>query len=207
MKVHKKKEDNKNAFLIGIFFLISSVFFGVYVSSEDHLSIKEGQTDFSSITQSNQLDQINDHLKTTNDKMELQKLKALVANLKVEHELTKSENLKSQYEAKEPIINFDEDPRERRLAEDLGRTNQLKKVPLDPRSQVYNSVLEDRQAHKRQEEERRRQAQKFVADARKDGWVVRLDDKHQIKSYRRIDSSEEVDPENIDYRGFSVVPK
>ncbi|MBL7554860.1 MAG: hypothetical protein JNM24_03485 [Bdellovibrionaceae bacterium] len=207
----QKSKDNKShfAYLIGLFFLASSALFGVFVISEDHLNLPservEGQADFSSTHKTTDLDKVNDHLKSVSDKMETDRLKALVANLKASHDTGPSQPI-AQRASDEPIVEIENGMRERQLAQELGRTNEFKKPATDPRSIVYNSVIQDRENAKAKEEERRRLAKEFVAKARKEGWIVNLDSDYKIKSYRHVDETPEKEQET-DYRGYSVVPK
>lgn len=201
-----KKEDNFFIRLIGIFFLVSSIFFCGYVVYEDRLNLNEGQTDFSSIRKNNELDAINEHLRSVSDKIEYERIKTLVANLKSHDGASDQIVREKQLKDSEPIVNFSDDPRTRQLAEELGRTNEIKNEPKDPRSLVYNSVIQERQAEKAKEAERRQQAKDFVANARKDGWIVTLDENFKIKSYRHIEESGGPSAE-VDYKGYQVVPK
>ena len=208
MKAKKQKKDSLFVRLIGIFFLISSSFFCGYVIFEEHLNLNpEGQSDSSSIYKTNELDNVNDHLKAVSDKMELERMRTMVANLKTSHGNTNEIIKYKSPSDDEPIINFSDDPRVRELAEDLGRTNELKRTPKDPRSMVYNSVIEDRQTQKYKEAQRRQQAQEFVNKARKDGWIVNLDENFKIKSYRHIDTEDQPESQEVNYQGYLAVPK
>lgn len=208
MKAKKKKNENFFARLIGVFFLVSSTFFCGYVMFEDKLNLnEEGQADFSSVRKVNDLDTVNEHLKSVSDKMELERMKALVANMKVDHSNVTVRDQVNPANENQPIIDFSDDPRIRQLAEDFGRTTDLKKRPQDPRSIVYNSVIEDRALQKQKEVERRQQALEFVSRARKDGWIVKLDENYKIKSYRRADEDTSGKTEEIDYKGYEVIPK
>ena len=210
MKTQRSKENNNTfAYLIGLFFLASSALFGVFVISEDHLNLPNepvaGQTEFSSTHKSTDLDKVNDHLRSVADKMETDRLRTLVANLKASHDNSPSQPL-PQNNSNEPIVEIENGMRERQLAQELGRTNEFKKPAVDPRSIVYNSVIQDRENAKAKEEERRRLAKEFVAKARKEGWIVHLDSDFKIKSYRHVDETPENEQET-DYRGYSVIPK
>lgn len=208
MKAKKKKNENFFARLIGVFFLVSSTFFCGYVMFEDKLNLnEEGQADFSSVRKVNDLDTVNEHLKSVSDKMELERMKALVANMKVDHSNVTVRDQVNPANENQPIIDFSDDPRIRQLAEDFGRTTDLKKRPQDPRSIVYNSVIEDRALQRQKEVERRQQALEFVSRARKDGWIVKLDENYKIKSYRRADEDPSGKTEEIDYKGYEVIPK
>jgi hypothetical protein len=209
MKTQKPiKKDNFAAYLLGLFFLASSALFGVFVISDEHPTIvaaTEGQSDSSSLHKITELDNVNDHLKSVANKMEYQRLQALVANLKAGHDTAPSQPV-VQNNSDEPIVELENDLREKKMAQQLGRTNEFKKPSTDPRSLVYKSVIEDRQATKAKEEERKRQAKEFVANARKDGWIVNLDSDFKIKSYRHVDDMPDQDGDE-DYRGFPVLPK
>tara|TARA_B110001454_G_scaffold218991_1_gene249079 strand:+ start:125936 stop:126565 length:630 start_codon:yes stop_codon:yes gene_type:complete len=209
MKTQKpKKNDNFAAYLLGLFFLASSALFGVFVISDDHGTVAgqtEGQSDFSSTRNITELDKVNDHLKSVADKMEYERLKTLVANLKASRDTGPSTPI-VQNNDDQPIVELENDLREKQMAQQLGRTNEIKRPATDPRSLVYNSVIEDRQLAKAKEEERIRQAKEFVAKARKEGWIVNLDSDFKIKSYRHVDDMPDQNPEK-DYRGFPVVPK
>ena len=206
----KKKQRQTNVFvgLIGMFFLMSSALFCGYVVYEDHLNLNaEGQADFSSIHKPNELESVNDHLKSVSDKMELERLKTLVANMKIGHGNTSDKVNNYEPLGDQPIVDFSGDPRVEQMAEDFGRNSELKRKPLDPRSIVYESVIEERKLQKQKEEDRRHQADAFIANARKDGWIVQLDPStYKIKSYRRLESPEG-SPSDVDYKGFEVVPK
>ncbi len=209
MKAKKKqKQNNVFVWMIGIFFLMSSALFCWYVVYEDHLNLNsEGQVEFSSVHKPNDLETVNDHLKSVSDKMELERLKTLVANIKISHGNTMDQVGNNLPQGDQPIVDFSEDPRIDQMAEDFGRTSELKKKPMDPRSIVYESVIEERKLQKQKEEDRRHQADAFIANARKDGWIVQLDPStYKIKSYRRLDTPEGI-PAAIDYKGFEVVPK
>lgn len=210
MKTQNSKDSNSTfGYLIGLFFLASSAIFGVFVFSEDHLNLHSdsgaGQTDFSSIHKATDLDKVNDHLKSVADKMETDRLRNLLANLKVSRDTSPTQTI-TQKASDEPIVEIENGMRERQLAHELGRTNEFKKSPADPRSVVYNSVIQDRENAKAKEEERKRLAKEFVAKARKEGWIVQLDSEFKIKSYRHIDETPENEQET-DYRGYSVIPK
>lgn len=208
MKTQKpKKNDNFFAYLIGLFFIGSSALFGAFVMSEDHLHIgpAQGQSEFSSIKKETDLDKINDHMKSVSDKMEYERLKAMVDNMKAGHEASLPSQPIVQNNG-EPIVELENDMRERDFAQQIGRTSEIKKQPSDPRTLVYNSVIQDRATAKAKEDERRRLAKEFVAKARKDGWIVNLDADFKIKSYRHVEDIPEQDRET-DYRGYSVIPK
>lgn len=208
MKIKKQKNNNLFIRLIGIFFLISSSFFCGYVIFEDHLNLSsDGQSDFSSIQKKNELDNVNNYLKSVSDKMELERMRTLVANLKTSHSNSNEVRKFKSPSDDEPIIEFSDDPRVRELAEEFGRTSELKKNPKDPRSVVYNSVIEGREAKIEKEAQRRQQAQQFVDNARKDGWIVSLDGDYKIKSYRRVEDPPESDSQDVNYQGFQAVPK
>ncbi len=206
----KKKDDGASARMIGAFFLISSVVFGGFVFYEDNLNLnerEEGQAEFSSVHKPDDIEIVNEHLKKVTDKMELERMKTMVANMKIANEGASSAVAAKRADENQPIIDFSDDPRGRQQAEDFGRTNELKKNPIDPRSLVYGSVIDERRAQKVKELERREQAKAFVANARKDGWRVRLDDNYKIKSYERMDpeSAEQVEQEK--YKGYEILPK
>lgn len=205
---NSKKNDNFFAYLIGLFFLASSVVFGIFVLSEDHLNIAgetEGQSELSSTRKITELDKVNDHLKSVSDKMEYERLKTLVANMKASHDTTPSQPVVSTYDD-QPIVELENDMREKNFAQQLGRMNEIKKPATDPRSVVYDSVMADRAAAKVKEEEKRQAAKDFLAKARKDGWIVNLDADFNIKSYRHVDDVPKQGSE-INYQGFPVVPK
>lgn len=205
-----KKNEATFAGMIGAFFLISAVFFGGYVFYEDKLNLnerEEGHSEFSSTYKPSEIDIVNDHLKSVSDKMELQRMKAMVANMKVANSSSGESSNTNRVEETRPIIDFSDDPRGRQQAEDFGRTNELKKIPTDPRSLVYGSVIDERRAQKVKEFQRREQAKAFVANAKKDGWRVRLDENFKIKSYDRMNPDSEEQIEQEKFKGYEILPK
>lgn len=191
---------------------MSSLFFGGFVFYEDHLNLnepEEGQADFSSIQKKTELDSVNEHLKSVSDKMELQRLKALVENMKISNDSSPS-SVSSDTNPRvedQPIVDFSDDPRNRQQAEDFGRTNEMKKLPTDPRSTIYGSVVDERRAEKVKEFERQQQAKAFVANALKDGWKVKLDENYKIKSYERLDRMTEQQENEAKFKGYEILPK
>lgn len=207
MATKQKKNANSFATVIGWFFLMSSVVFGVFVVYEDNLNInkEEGQADFASTHKNNDIDNVNEHMRSVADKMELERMKTLVGNLKAEHGVSRDSAPQTSAPSDQPIVDFSNDPRERQLAQDLGRTNDVVKEGKDPRSQAYAKVIDNRLAAQYNELMRKQQAKEFVARARKDGWIVTLDKNYKIKSYEPVDEDSR-DPVNVDYRGYEVAP-
>lgn len=202
-----KKNGNQSATYIGIFFLVSSAMFGFFIMNEEHLNIpEEGQSDFSSLHKPDDLNNINEHLRSVTDKIELARLKNQVANLKAGRAGGTAGSNSFETSTNEPIIEFDNDPRMRRLADELGRTNQVQKIGNDPRTQAYEAVIQKRKDDQKKAEENRLNAERFVAEALKDGWVVKLDSNYGIKSYYQLQENPNRQKET-EYKGFTVVPK
>lgn len=209
MTAKKKQNENSFANFIGAFFLLSSLVFGGYILFEDNLNLHRnegGQADLSSLAKPSEMDVINDHMRSVSDKMEIDRMRTLVENLKAERNSGVGSNNQKTVKDDQPFVDFSNDPRERQLAQDLGRTNDRIAETQDPRTLAYNAVIESRRQARQEEFNRKEQAKEFVARARKDGWIVELDKNYKIKSYRPVDDNGS-GLDDTDYRGYQVIPK
>ena len=109
----KNEKSNSFAIIIGIFFLLSSAVFCGFVvfDNKNNLNSTSGVGEFSSIQKLTELDDVNEHLKSVTDKLEVERLKALVANLKASNEIGLPAKTTTSLNSDQPIVDFSDDPR------------------------------------------------------------------------------------------------
>jgi hypothetical protein len=117
---------------------------------------------------------------------------------------------KPVYTEENNFFDFSGDPRERQLAEDVGRANDVKPVNKNtPQSVIYESMIRDELSQKQDYEAKIAKAKEFIRKAREDGWAVVIDQNFRIKSYQRIDKSQQdevAEKEARKFEGYDLFP-
>ncbi len=209
----QKKENansaNKYLSLLALAFISCSALL-IVMSFENKNPETEGSADFSSLSPQKENQLINKHLLKTSEDIEYSKLKAQVENLKTVNSLSNSAPQKPAYTEESNFFDFSGDPRERQLAEDVGRANDVKPVNKNtPQSVIYESMLRDELSQKQDYEAKIAKAKEFIRKAREDGWAVVIDQNFRIKSYQRIDKSQQdevAEKEARKFEGYDLFP-
>ena len=203
--------------LLGVVFIAASLFLVLDyinepVQSNRPMLTSEGNTDLSSLGGSKENEVINKHLWKTIDDIELQKMVNKAKSLKAQKSINEIPQEKV-YNTENPheFFDFDGDPRAKQLAEDIGRSNDAKKVKDDdPQSVIYQDVLNSERRSQLSYDFKLAQAKKFIAKARADGWAVVLDKDFKVKSYTRIDKESEnrrkISEEEKKFEGYELFP-
>lgn len=209
----QKKENsnsaNKYLSLLALAFISCSVLL-IAISFENKTYEVEGSADFSSLSPQKENQIINKHLLKTTEDIEYSKLKTQVENLKAVNSLSNSVPQKPVYTEENNFFDFSGDPRERQLAEDVGRANDLKPVNRNtPQSVIYESMIREELQEKQDYEAKIAKAKEFIRKAREDGWAVVIDQNFRIKSYQRIDKSQQdevAEKEARKFEGYDLFP-
>lgn len=209
----QKKENsnsaNKYLSLLALGFISCSALL-IAISFESKNPETEGSADFSSLSPQKENQLINKHLLKTTEDIEYSKLKAQVENLKAVNSLSNSMPQKPVYTEENNFFDFSGDPRERQLAEDVGRANDVKPVNKNtPQSVIYESMIRDELSQKQDYEAKIAKAKEFIRKAREDGWAVVIDQNFRIKSYQRIDKSQQdevAEKEARKFEGYDLFP-
>lgn len=207
-----KKSDSANNYLAVLalgFIACSALLF--FISVEENHPPVEGSAEFSSLSPRKENEIINKHLMKTTENMEYEKLKTQVENLKAARAFSEVAPQKPIYSGESDFFDFDGDPRLRQLAEDVGRANDAKKIKTnDPQNLVYESMFRDEQNQKRDYDQKVAKAKEFIRKAKQDGWAVVIDENFKIKSYRRIEKSQQQDEsderEARKFEGYELFP-
>ncbi|MCK6598355.1 MAG: hypothetical protein L6Q37_08330 [Bdellovibrionaceae bacterium] len=220
MKSKPKLTTNNNKSylnLLGVVFIAASLFLVFDYINEPSQPIKpiltsEGNTDLSSLGGSKENEVINKHLWKTTDDIELQKMINKAQSLKAQKSIDEIPQ-ETSYNTENPheFFEFDGDPRAKQLAEDIGRSNEAKKIKDDdPQSVIYQDVLNSERRSQLSYDAKLAQAKKFIAKARADGWAVVLDKDFKVKSYTRIDKDLEnkrkLSEEERKFEGYELFP-
>lgn len=207
-----KKNGSANNYLavLAVGFIACSVLL-FFISMEENNPPLEGNAELSSLSPHKENEIINKHLMKTTENIEYEKLKTQVENLKAARAFSEVAPQKPVYSGDSDFFDFDGDPRLRQLAEDVGRANDIKKIKTnDPQNLVYESMFRDEQNQKRDYEQKVAKAKEFIRKAKKDGWAVVIDENFKIKSYRRIDPSQQQDEveerEAKKFEGYELFP-
>lgn len=198
----KSKSSNSYLSLLAFAFIACSALL-VAISFENKNHDTEGSVDFSSLSPKNENQIINKHLQKTTEDIEYSKLKTQVENLKTMNALSNSAPQKPVYTEENNFFDFSGDPRERQLAEDVGRANDIKPVNTNtPQSIIYEAMLRDNLSEKKEYEVKVAKAKEFIRKAKEDGWAVVIDQNFKIKSYQRIDKSQQDEVAEKEARKF-----
>lgn len=207
----KKQANSANKYLsiLAAGFIFCSLFI-LLLAFERVDNLQEGSADFSSLSLSKENALINSHLQKTTEDVEFNKLEVQLENMRAMKAFRDSKLEKPSYKEESNFFDFDGDPRLRQLAEDVGRANDAKSIKSnDPQSIVYQNMINDKRKQQMDYEQKRLQAKQFIERARKDGWAVVIDENFKIKSYQRIDRSEESEEEKLEakrYQGYELFP-
>lgn len=74
---------------------------------------------------------------------------------------------------------------------------------------IYESMLRDELSQKQDYEAKIAKAKEFIRKAREDGWAVVIDQNFRIKSYQRIDKSQQdevAEKEARKFEGYDLFP-
>ncbi len=202
----KKNLNNNYLNLLALGFIFSSLLL-IFFSINEPRNLTPGETELSSFQGNVGNAIVNKHLLKTTENLEFQKLKTQVENFKVLKSFDEIKPEIPKYSEKDNFFDFDGDPRVRKMAEDLGRANDIKAINSnDPKSRVYQAMFDEKRNKAIAYKEKVAAAKKFISDARKDGWEVEIDKDFKIKSYNKIGSTSEEEEENKKFEGYELFP-
>lgn len=174
---NKKSENSSLRYLIGLLFLILG-FSLVFIPTSKPVKKSNNQQAEGSIEEQS-LKKVNDHLWKSQLKNEIE---MQIAKEKIKSEALNKNSNRSQFgsagDTSSPW-NKNED-----FTREIERESNRFGIATDPSEVIHSKIFEDDKFDKYNEEYKQEYARQFIENARKNGWIVELDEKYQVKSVR-----------------------
>jgi len=175
----KKQQKKDKSYLMAIALLLLAgffVFLFLLPEKDPHISAEGAHSkDFE--------DRVNRHLFKTSQSIEMNQ-----ARMKIEAEKMAREGISPQAVAAPDVHNLDlsTDPRAEALLQALGRDVKEANGPASPDEQVQADLFESQQLQNYSEEYKKEYARQFVENARKAGYIIKLNDDYKVIMVRPI---------------------
>jgi len=174
------KEDK--SYVIALLLLLLAGFFVIlYLLPEKSPSSPAGAAGG---PQSKQFEErVNRHLFNTSQTMELSREK-----MKLEADRLEREGVKPRGADSTPVhpLDLSTDPRAEALLKALGREATQPHGPANPDEQIQAELFESQQLQEYSEEYKREYARQFIENARKAGYIIKLNDDYKVISVRPL---------------------
>lgn len=181
MSSQSKKENLDGKKLLLSAFLICSALGLVWLALNDDDSINENE----SISVQASDEAVRKHLHKTSQKIQQQKVQAQLDNL-TQAPRWSEEGATQVYEASSHGIEFKSDPRLNELTQTLERNQKPANRVPDPKELIQAQLYERQKWDEYTLAYRQAYAQKFIENARKNGWDIRLNDDYKIVKIRPL---------------------
>ncbi len=129
---------------------------------------------------------INDHLKRTARKIEEGKIKVQVENLQSKNAANRIEMQSTDFSSTSHSNDFKSDPRLDELTQSLGKNKKEPAPPKSPKEVIQAQMYDNQQWNEYTLSYRQSYADKFVENARRQGWVIKLDSEYKIISAKPL---------------------
>ncbi len=175
----KNELDNKKL-LLSLFFLFSA--FGLFWLA---LQDEEGLSENDLIPVQASDEAVRKHLRKTSQKIQAQKVQAQIENFAPAPRF--NEGGTQVYEASSHGLEFRPDPRLNELSHTLRREPKASGSQLpEPNEMIQNQLYEQQRWNEYKLAYRQAYAQKFIENARKHGWEIRLNEEFKIVKVKAI---------------------
>lgn len=129
---------------------------------------------------------INNHLKKTARKIEEGKIKVQVENLQSKNAANRIEMQSTDFSSTSHSNDFKSDPRLDELTQSLGKNKKEPAPPKSPKEVIQAQMYDNQQWNEYTLSYRQSYADKFVENARRQGWVIKLDSEYKIISAKPL---------------------
>lgn len=178
--ISKDKFDGKKLGLALLMLLSAVGLFWLATRDEETLS----ENDLIPVQLSDEM--VNKHLHKTSMKIESQKVKAQIENFTKAPRLDEATTVQS-YEASSHSLDFKPDPRINELATRLdSEKKQGSRPSADPKEVIQMQMYEQQKWNEYNLAYRQAYAEKFVENARRNGWEIRLNDEYKVIRVKAI---------------------
>ncbi|WP_413289668.1 hypothetical protein [Bdellovibrio sp. HCB337] len=174
----QKKEDKSSLLAVALLLLAGFFVFLFFLPEKDSFRGENG-----GVTQSKQFEErVNRHLFKTSQDMQLSREKMqLEANREAADRLARVPVQQDVHK-----LDLSTDPRAESLLQALGREVKESAGPTSPDEAVQADLFEAQQLESYSEEYKREYARQFVENARKAGYLIKLNDDYKVISIRPI---------------------
>lgn len=175
----QKNEDRSYVLAVALLLLAGFFIFLFFLPEKDSSQGKEG-----GLAQSKQFEErVNRHLFTTSQEMQLSQQK-----MQMEASRMARDGVANKAPAQPEVHTLDlsTDPRAEALLQALGREAKESAGPANADEQVQAELFEAQQFAEYSEEYKREYARQFVENARKAGYIIKLNDDYKVISIRPI---------------------
>jgi hypothetical protein len=175
----KQEKKDKTKFLGLLLLLLAGFFVFLFLLPEG----KKSNDRQSRVTQAKEFEEkVNKHLFHTSQDMQMSREKMQIEADKIERQgvgagKPKEENHK---------LDFSADPRAEALIRELGRDAKETAAPTNADEQVQTELFEAEQAQEYSEAYKREYARQFVENARKAGYLIKLNDDYKVISVKPL---------------------
>lgn len=174
----KKKKDHSRLLAVALLLLAGFFAFLFFLpeSKSPKNSVKSAQSkEFE--------ERVNRHLFKTSQSMELSREK-----MKIEADRLASQGVGALRPSPEKVhpLDLSTDPKTEALLQALGREARVSNGPSSPDEQIQADLFESQQLQEYSEEYKREYARQFVENARKAGYIIKLNDDYKVISVRPL---------------------
>lgn len=184
-KIERPQKDSsmdKKNIALSLLLLFSSIGLFWFALKEDDENFDNEKV---SLQQSENV--INDHLKKTAKKIEEEKIKAQIENLQqYKNAENKMEMQSSDFSSNIKNDDFKSDPRLDELTQSLGKNRKEPSPPKSPKEVIHAQMYDHQKWNEYTLAYRQSYADKFVENARRQGWVIKLDNEYKIISAKPV---------------------
>lgn len=170
--------------LIGLFFLILSI---LSLDSHRAVTMDEKQDDESS---PKTIEMVNKHMREVYDKQEMARKNAENLNVLTAPPIYKSPREEPVYQFDNIPLTFDPDSMNELVGKDLGQyaTSLMQDKSLS--EQIQDEIINDMIRDESREQERKSLAEAIIQKAKKQGYLIEVDENYKVKSVRRLINKE-----------------
>lgn len=173
--------EGKKKLFLSLLLLVSSVALFWFALKEDNAA--DSDNDLISLQQND--DSVNNHLRKTARKIEVEKMKARVEAISQLKNNSEPSNFRNQQDSRLKE-DFSADPRVDELAEALGKKSKTPSEPKDPGELVQARLYDQQKWNEYTLAYRQAYADKFIENARRNGWIIKLNDDYKIISAKPV---------------------
>lgn len=175
----RKKEDKNSYILPAVLLLLSAFFIFLFMIPE-----KKKAPVKTNLVQSQEFEKaVNRHLFSTSQHIELEQEK-----MALEASRLQSQGIKVQSgpNLEGNGVDLSTDPRAEALLKALGRDVKEPGSAVNPNDLVQSELFEEEQSNQYSEAYKKEYARQFVENARRAGWVVKLNDQYKVMSVQPL---------------------
>ncbi len=170
--------------LIGLFFLILSI---LSLDSHRSVTMDENQDEESS---PKTIEMVNKHMREVYDKQEMARKNTENLNVLTAPPVYKSPREEPVYQFDNIPLTFDPDSMNELVGKDLGQyaTSLVQDKTLS--EQIQDEIINDMIRDESREQERKSLAEAIIQKAKKQGYLIEVDENYKVKSVRRLINKE-----------------